>query len=357
MQPRCIAYITLAGEDRITALTLDGDTGGLKPLADLAIAGGPGPLALSPDGSRMYAALRDSNEMATLVVDGSTGALQHLETVGLHSDPCYISTDRTGGFLLSAYYAAGGIAVHAIDERGAVVGQPVMWRETMPKAHCAMTDPSNRFVFLPHVGESNAILRFAFDQDSGSLDHNGPPAARPPAGDGPRHCCYHPNGKVVYFDNEQGSSVTAYHFDQAGGTLTPFQTVSTLPQGWDGENTCAQIWMTPSGRNLYVSNRGHDSIAVFRVHRENGGLTFLDAQPTLRTPRAFGIDPAGGYMLVAGQETGEAGRVPDRSRVGPAGTPLHAPYRRPGPCGCSLPSFLARAYLTLDIAPPRNSAR
>ena len=83
----------------------------------------------------------------------------------------------------------------------------------------------------------------------------------PPAGDGPRHYCYHPNGKVVYFDNEQGCSVTAYRFDQEDGSLAPFQTVSTLPGDWDGENTCAQIWMNPSGRNLYVSNRGHDSVA------------------------------------------------------------------------------------------------
>ena len=305
MQTRCIAYIALAGDDRIASRVLDGDTGGLEPLADLEIAGGPGPLALSPDDSRMYAALRDSREMASLVVDRSTGALQHLETIGLHSDPCQISTDRTGGFLLSAYYAAGGVAVHAIDERGAVVEPPLVWCKTMPKAHCAMTDPSNRFVFLPHVGESNAILRFVFDQDSGSLKGNGPPAVRPPAGDGPRHYCYHPNGKVVYFDNEQGSSVTAYRFDRAGGTLTPFQTVSTLPQDWDGENTCAQIWMTPSGRNLYVSNRGHDSIAVFSVHRENGQLAFLGTQPTLKVPRAFGIDPSGRYLLVAGQEAGE----------------------------------------------------
>lgn len=305
MQSRCIAYITLAGDDRITTLAVDGDTGGLEPIADLEIAGGPGPLALSPDGRRMYAGLRHTCEMASLSVDRSTGALQHLETIGLHSDPCQISTDRTGRFLLSAYYAAGGIAVHAIDERGGVVGPPVVWRETMPKAHCAMTDPSNRFVFLPHVGESNAILRFVFDQDSGSLMGYGPPAVRPPAGDGPRHYCYHPNGNVVYFDNEQGSSVTAYYFDQAEGMLTSFQTVKTLPRDYDGENTCAQIWMTPSGRNLYVSNRGHDSVAVFSANSETGELTFEGAHPTLEVPRAFGIDPSGRYMLVAGLETGE----------------------------------------------------
>ena len=133
MKTRCIAYIALAGDDRIASLVLDGNTGGLEPLADLEIGGGPGPLALSPDGSRMYAALRDSREMASLVVDRSTGALQHLETIGLHSDPCQISTDRTGGFLLSAYYAAGGVAVHAIDERGAVVEPPLVRRKTMPK--------------------------------------------------------------------------------------------------------------------------------------------------------------------------------------------------------------------------------
>ena len=174
MQPRCIAYIALAGDDRIASLALDGDTGGLEPLADLKIGGGPGPLALSPQGSRMYVALRDSREMASLVVDRSTGALQHLETIGLHSDPCQISTDRTGGFLLSAYYTAGGVAVHAIDERGAVVELPLVWRKTMPKAHCAMTDPSNRFVFLPHVGESNTILILSQKVCAGRIRTNVP---------------------------------------------------------------------------------------------------------------------------------------------------------------------------------------
>ncbi len=305
MNPRSIAYIALAGDNRIASLALDSRTGDLEDVADLAIGGGPGPLALSPDGSRMYAALRDSCEMASLAVDSSTGSLQVIDTISLPSDPCQISTDRTGRFLLSAYYTAGAISVHAIDEQGAAIEPPVVWRKTMPKAHCVLPDPSNRFVFLPHVGESNAILQFVFDQESGGISDNEPPVVRPPAGDGPRHYRYHPNGQFVYFDNEQGSSVTAYRFDQSAGTLAPFQTVPTLPESYDGENTCAQIHIAPSGSHVYASNRGHDSIAVFDVNSETGELRFVDAQPTLQMPRAFVIDPSGKYMLVGGLDTGE----------------------------------------------------
>ena len=305
METRLITYVSLAGDDKISTLALDCATGDFEVVRETAVSGGPGPMALSPDGRRLYAARRAINKLSGFEVDPADGKLEHLGAIDLHSDPCFISTDRAGRFLLAAYYTAGAVSVHAIDENGRLLPDPVVWETTLPKAHCIHLDETNRYTFLPHVGESNTIFQYRFDPESGSLSDNDPPRVDQPEGLGPRHYCFHPNGKFVYFDNEQGSSVTAYRFDRAAGTLAPFQTVSTLPGGFDGHNTCAQIWITPSGHNLYASNRGHDSIATYAVDGDTGLLTYLGAEPTLSTPRAFGIDPTGSCMLVGGLDSGE----------------------------------------------------
>ena len=305
MESRLITYISLAGDDKIATLALECSSGGFEIVRETAVSGGPGPMTLSPNGRRLYAARRAINKMSGFEVDPADGKLEHLGAIGLHSDPCFISTDRAGRFLLAAYYTAGAVSVHAIDETGRLLPDPVVWTKTLPKAHCIHMDETNRYTFLPHVGESNTIFQYRFDADTGLLSDNEPARVDQPEGLGPRHYSFHPNGKFVYFDNEQGSSVTAYRFDRAAGTLAPFQTVSTLPGGFDGHNSCAQIWMTPSGRNLYASNRGHDSVAMYAVDGETGSLTYLGAEPTLATPRAFGIDPSGSCMLVGGLDSGE----------------------------------------------------
>ena len=305
MESRLITYVSLAGDDRIATLALDCATGEFEAIRETEMPGAPGPMTMSPDGGKLYAARRSIREMSSFGIDPSDGRLEHLGAIELASDPCFISTDRAGRFLLAAYYTAGAVSVHAIDESGVVLPDPVVWKTTLPKAHCIHLDESNTYTFLPHVGESNTIFQYLFDPDTGQLSDNEPARVDQPEGLGPRHYSYHPNGRFVYFDNEQGSSVTAYGFDRATGTLEPFQTVSTLPGGFDGHNTCAQIWMTPSGRNLYASNRGHDSIAMYAVDGDTGSLTYLGAQPTLSTPRAFGIDPSGSCMLVGGLDTGD----------------------------------------------------
>jgi len=297
-------YVPAAAEDRITIWTMDASSGALQRQESFPLAGGPSPLAVDPTQRFLYVGLRASCQMASLRIDLQTGSLSLLGTVPLESDPCYISVDRTGRYLLAAYYGAGHVSVHAIGADGTVRPQPVVWRATAPKAHSIHTDRSNRWAFLPHVGESNRILQFVFDADSGHLTPNTVPVVVPPEGSGPRHYCYHPTLDCVYFDNEQASSVTAYRLDPDTGTLEPFQTLSTLPDGFEGQNTCAQIHLTPLGEFLYVANRGHDSIACFAVDAASGRLTALGQQPTEPIPRTFGIDPQGRFLYAAGQGTG-----------------------------------------------------
>ena len=184
----------------------------------------------------------------------------------------HVSVDRTGKYLLSAYYYQARVGVHGFGDDGRLDPTPIEWRETGIGAHYIQTDASNRYAFVPHIAEGsqtgpNAIFQFRFDESTGRLTPNDPDRANPTSPEGPRHICFNPNRDVVYSSNEQGCSVTAYRFDADAGTLSPFQTVPTLPEGFTERNTCSQIQITPSGRFLYAPNRGHNSVAGFAVNR------------------------------------------------------------------------------------------
>lgn len=299
-------YVTLQGDNAILRFWMDPATGQLELQKRLPVAGGPAPLALSPDQSYLYVGRRGVFELSSYRVDPHSGALALIGTVSLQGEPCYMATDRSGKFLLSAYYQAGGAAVHPIGADGAAYGPPIEWLETANGAHCFQTDASNRFAFLPHIAGRgpNAIYQYRFDAQSGHMAPNTPPTVNPERRDGPRHYCFHPNKNMLYFSNEQGCSVTAYHFDPSSGTLSPFQTVSTLPEDFNGRNSCSQIQITPSGQFLYAPNRGHNSIAGFGVDAASGELTPIGHVAVDPVPRAFSIDPTGNFLYVTGLESG-----------------------------------------------------
>ena len=292
-------YVASSEDDSIAVFAMDPETGRLDLREEVELGGGPAPLATDPGRRHLYAGRRSSFQVSSFTIDQDTGRLTHVGAVSLPSDPCFITTDRRGRFLLSSYYNAGVAAVHPIGPDGAVAAAPVEWTSTAPKAHSIQTDRSNRFAFVPHVGESNAIFQFAFDEDTGALEPNAAPRTIAGEGQGPRHFCFHPHQDIVYFSNEQGCSVTAYRLDPESGALAAFQTVSTLPADFRGSNSCSQIQIDPSGRFLYAPNRGHDSIACFAVDA-GGGLTAAGRQPVQGTPRAFSLDPGGNFLFAAG---------------------------------------------------------
>jgi 6-phosphogluconolactonase len=184
-------------------------------------------------------------------------------------------------------------------------------------AHAIQTDPSNRFAFVPHIARlndnvleppkdapgPNVIYQFRFDAHAGSLTPNTPLQLEMEGNLGPRHFCFHPSQDVVYFSDEQGCSVTGYRLDTSTGTLSAFQTVSTLPDGYTERNTCSQIQLTPAGNFLYVPNRGHNSIAGFAVAAD-GRLTAVGRVATEAVPSAFSLDPEGKFVYAAGSATG-----------------------------------------------------
>ena len=301
-----VMYVSLQGDDKILQFAMDPANGGLEPLAETTVPGGPAPMVVDPARPYLHVARRGVRKISSFQIDQRTGGLDLIGTVPLPTDPCFIATDRRGRFLLSAYYEGKGVSVHPIGPDGAVADPPVERRETARGAHCFQTDPSNRFAFVPHIAGRgpNEIWQFRFDETTGRLTPNSPTKVVPDGPVGPRHYCFHPSQPLVYFSNEQGCSVTTYRFDAASGTLHAMQTVSTLPENYSGQNSCSQIRIHPSGKFLYAPNRGHNSIACFAVDASSGLLTPVARVAAEAVPRAFNLDPAGRFLYAAGLESG-----------------------------------------------------
>jgi 6-phosphogluconolactonase len=297
-------YVSVSSEDRVNVFTMDPETGALDTHAVVAVGSGPTAMCVDPQQRFLYAALRGSRQAAAFRIDRASGRLAPLGTAPLEAEPIYISTDRTGRFLFTSYYRAGMAAVHPIRRDGSVGTPAIMSVKTAERAHSIQTDPSNRFAFVPHTAGPNLIHQFLFNETTGRLSSNPAGKVTPPEGAGPRHFCFNESMDIVYFVNEQGSSITGYNLNTEDGTLTEFQTVSTLPAGFEGENTCAEIRITPTGEYVYASNRGHDSLAAFAVDGSTGELEAMSHTPTEATPRAFTLDPDGAYLLAIGQGSG-----------------------------------------------------
>ena len=292
-------YVPIGSAEHLLVFAMDPDSGALAARHEVPL--GKSPHAMCADVKRqyVYVGLREGETyaIAAYAIDQQTGGLSALGEVAVEGMPCYLSTDRTGKFLLAAYYSAGLATVHAIAADGALQEEMVCRYPTETYAHYIATDPENRYAFVPHVESANSIYQFDFDAATGQLTPNKTtPILACGEGEGPRHLAFHPTLDTVYADNEQGSSVTVYRFEKDRGTLAPLQTVSTLPAGGCEGNSNAQIQIHPSGKSIYVSNRGHDSLAMFSIDPETGLITSLGQQPGEEVPRAFGIDPDGGYL-------------------------------------------------------------
>jgi 6-phosphogluconolactonase len=294
------AFVSLAGESKVVAYRVDTSSGRLTRAEETVVDGAPGSLTTDAARRHLFVALRGSGKLASYRIDGATGRLTLVSLIPVQADPSYVGVDHSGKYLLSAFYQAGKVMVHRIGPDAALDPSPAAQVVTAPTAHSAVPDPSNRRVFVPHVAP-NAVFQFAFDAATGRLAPLATARATAPAGAGPRHLRLHPTGKWAYTSDESGSSVTQYAHDPIGGMLSALETLSTLPPGFQGSNSCAEVRIHPSGRFLYVSNRGHDSIAAFAVNGENGRLTPLGQTATEKTPRSFDLDPTGKFLFAAGE--------------------------------------------------------
>ena len=299
-------YVALQGDDKISVFTMDSQSGKLTAQSEVSVPGRPFTLAISPDRKFLYAGFRETPQISSFQINHANGALKQTGTVSLEAWPAYISTDRKGKYLLSAYYFGGHAAVHPIGSDGSVGGPPIEWLATAKGAHAMETDPTNSYAFVPHIAGNgpNAIFQYRFDENTGRLTPNSPARVEPEEFLGPRHFCFHPTLDILYFSNEQDCSVTGYRLDTATGTLSAFQTITTLPEGYTDKNTCSQIQVSASGRFLYAPNRGHNSIACFVIDTSTGQLTATGRVASEAVPNALSLDPQDKFVFSAGQESG-----------------------------------------------------
>jgi len=307
-----LVFCSAAQDQTLVTLRLNGQTGGLTRVAKLKTPGEPGALTISPAGSLLLAAMRSTGKLASFRINRTTGELTALNEVDAGADPAQISTDRTGRYLLTAYYVAAKVSVHVINADGSLWKLPEQVIPTAEKAHAIVPDVTNRFVFVPHTGP-NAIFQFEWDAAAGRLNSQAQLRLDRPQNTGPRHLAWHPTKAIAYIDNEQASSVTAYR-QRENGSLEPGVTVPTLPADFRRANSTAEIKVHPNGRFLYVSNRGHDSLAVIGIDETGEKLSFVATEPTEPTPRSFDLDASGRYLLSAGESSGRLAV----SRIDPA---------------------------------------
>jgi 6-phosphogluconolactonase len=229
------------------------------------------------------------------------------------SGPCHVLVDHTGRWVLVANYGSGSVACLPIKEDG---GLGAAWsaiqhsgssvhpqRQQGPHAHGFALDRANRIALAADLG-LDKIFIYRFDADRGKLGLKRPAWVDTRPGAGPRHLAFHPSGRWLYAINELDNTVTAYTYDAADGALAALESLSTLPEGFQGGNSTAEIAVHPSGKFLYGSNRGHNSIAIFAIDQQAGKLRPLGHESTQgKTPRSFAIDPAGRYLLAANQDS------------------------------------------------------
>jgi len=312
-QAPSIGYVSVRRDNRIAIFTMDPATGKVAWREQVPVEGGPDPLAFDPRRRFLYVACRDRRQLSSYRIDPVTGGLSLIGTVPIEGEPIQIVIDRTGRFLLSVYFYQSTIGVHAIDDHGVIAAKPVEWRVTAYGCHGIEVDPSNRYVFVPHVtrsGGPNAVAQFRFDEKTGRLTWNAPAFLSLTEHEGPRHLLVHPTLNLAYSADEQGASATAYRLDRATGLLTKLHSASTVPSDYKvrTEITCSELLIHPNGKLLFVVTREHDSIASFTIDQTTGRLTAADRVATEPGVRPLCIDPGGRFMAAAGSG-GTAGRM------------------------------------------------
>ncbi len=319
----------------------DTESGALRREAVYPALANPSFLALHPGGQTLYAVNEDqeAGQVSSFAIDSSSGGLTFLNRQPTHgSAPCHLAVEPEGNTLVVANYYSGNVAVYPLNADGSI-GRPVQdiqhhgsgpnrERQEAAHAHSATVSPDGGRVCVADLGIDKVMI---YRIVNGRLEANDPDHAPLHAGAGPRHFDFHPNGRCAYVINELDLTVTACAYDGGSGALTPFQTLSTLPEDVEDRSgfSCADIHVSPDGRFVYGSNRGHDTIAVFAVDDVSGQLTAAGHASTRgRTPRNFTLDPTGAWLLAANQDSDDIGvfrRDTDSGQLTPHGEMVWAP--------------------------------
>ncbi|MFM1769774.1 MAG: 6-phosphogluconolactonase [Verrucomicrobiota bacterium] len=325
----------------IYASRLEAATGRLTPPELVAETRSPSFLALAPNGKSLYAVSeistfegKPAGAVSAFRIERPTGTLTALNQVSSGGGaPCHLTVDASGRTVLVANYSGGSVAALAVREDGSLAPGSVVQhtgssvnksRQQGPHGHYISPDPANRFALACDLG-LDQVLVYQLDAAKAGLTPHTPPHATLPPGSGPRHLAFRPDGRFAYVINEMTCTMTTFGYDADRGVLQRRDTLSTLPAGESVKPSfsTAEVEVHPSGKFLYGSNRGHDTIAVFAINPADGSLRLVEHVGTRgRTPRSFGIDPTGRWLLAANQssDTVVVFRIdPDTGKLTPTG--------------------------------------
>jgi len=313
-----VGTYTNGKSEGIYVYRMNSDSGELKHAVTVKGVSNPSFLAIDPGRRFLYAA-NESGEFAgrkgggvtAFAIDRQSGDLRKLNEQHSPGVPCHVSVHPSGRFVMAANYGGGNVVIYPVRADGSL-GEPTdvaqhtgkgadPKRQDGPHTHCAIPDAAGRYVFAPDLGIDKVMI-YRVDLKNGKLVPNGFFATK--AGAGPRHFDFHPSGKFAYVISELDSKLTALAYDKEKGALAELQTVSALPADFSGTSYCADVHVHPSGKFLYGSNRGHDSIVAFAIDQSTGKLSLIAHESTRgKWPRNFAINPTGELLLVANQNT------------------------------------------------------
>jgi 6-phosphogluconolactonase len=337
-----VGTYTNAQSKGIYSLQFDDATGKLSAPTLAAESDSPSFLAMHPTRRYVYAAnehpagpANAPGTVSAFAVDGSKLKLINIVS-SRGGGPCHVAVDRTGHWLFVANYGSGSIAAFPIQANGALGQASSFFQHTLtsveprqkgPHAHMVLLSPDNRFLLVADLG-GDRVFVYRFEERTGKLTLNDPSGGILPPGSGPRHIAFSRDGKLLYVLSELKDTVTTFRWDASKGALESTDTLSALPAGYTGPKSGAEIEVHPTGKFLYSSNRGHDSIAMFAIGAD-GKLTASGHEPTRgKTPRNFTIDPTGKFLLAANQDSSTIAvfRIDEKTgKLTPAGDPVTVP--------------------------------
>ena len=332
-----------SGSQGIYTGTIDLKTGTLSEPVLAAEAENPGFLAISQSERFLYAvgSGKSGQRIVAYSISRDSGKLTELNSQDVGGvNPCHVSIGPDDRYVVYACYTGGCCGMMPLTADGTLKPRSSFFqhiggsgvnpeRQEGPHPHSAMTAPNGKLVMVPDLGQDKVRL-YRVGADGQSMTANDPAFATMPPGSGPRHVTFHPSGRWMYSNNEITSAVTVLDLDQTTGVTKAKQTISTLPEGFDGDNSTAEVLVHPSGRFLYCSNRGHDSIASFAIGQTTGELTATGRTSSGgNTPRNFGITPDGQYVVAANQQSNDVAVLkvdPDTGKLTPTGSSIKVPH-------------------------------
>lgn len=314
-----VGTYTQLGAEGVYTLRMNGNTGELTQVSVATGIENPSFVALDPSNEHLYAVGEVSNfdgagAITSFSVNSATGELTQLNQKSTGGPgPCHLMVDSTDSLVIVTNYSGGSVAVLPIDSDGSV-GERTDFiqhegssinprRQEKAHAHSVNIDKSNARAYVCDLGMDRVFI-YDIDHANGKLTPSAQPYVEEVAGEGPRHFDFHPSSSFVYVINELGCTITLYDLSDEG-RLSPVQTVPTLPEGWEGENTTADVHVSPDGNYVYGSNRGHDSLVIYSIDHSTGKMTYVGHQATLgEEPRNFAITPDGAFLLAENQNSG-----------------------------------------------------